>query len=68
MTKILLAPCHGAAKFSITALVLVNLVLLTTPVLAQHYPVTAEQKATAAQAPDRATIYKSGLNRSRQKW
>ena len=49
MTKILLAPCHGAAKVSITALVLVNLAVLTTPVLAQHYPVTAEQKATAAQ-------------------
>jgi nucleoid-associated protein YgaU len=49
MTNILLAPCHGAAKVSITALVLVNLAVLTTPVLAQHYPVTAEQKATAAQ-------------------
>ena len=49
MTNILLAPCHGAAKVSITALVLVNLAVLTTPVWAQHFPVTAEQKATAAQ-------------------
>ena len=49
MTNILLAPCHGAAKFSITALVLVNLAVLTTPVRAQHFPVTAEQKATAVQ-------------------
>lgn len=49
MTKILLAPHHVAAKFSITALALLNLALLSTSVGAQHFPVTAEQKATATQ-------------------
>lgn len=44
-----MAPQHAAAKFPITVLALLALALLVPSAWAQHFPVSAEQKATANQ-------------------